>query len=34
MEENDYVDRQFVDFIDVPEGPWLMVITISGPSCN
>jgi hypothetical protein len=34
MEENDYVDGQFVDFIDVPEGPWLRIITISGLSWN
>lgn len=31
MQDNDYTDWQFVDFIDVPDGPWLDYITISDP---
>ena len=31
MKDNDYTDWQFVDFKDVPDGPWLKVITISNP---
>jgi len=29
MKDNDYTDWQFVDFKDVPDGPWLKCITIS-----
>lgn len=31
MKDNDYTDWQFVDFKDVPDGPWLKYITISNP---
>ncbi len=31
MKNNDYTDWQFVDFEDVPDGPWLQYITISNP---
>ena len=31
MKDNDYTDWQFVDFEDVPDGPWLRYITISNP---
>jgi len=29
LEDMDYVDWQFIDFEDVPEGPWKTIITIS-----
>jgi len=32
MKDNDIVSWQFVDFKDVPEGPWLRIITISHPN--
>ena len=31
MKDNDYTDWQFVDFANVPDGPWLEYITISNP---
>jgi len=31
MKDNDYTDWQFVDFSNVPDGPWLRYITISNP---
>jgi len=34
IEGADYTDWQFVDFIDVPDGPWLDVISISNPRWN
>jgi hypothetical protein len=34
MIDNDYVHWQFVDFEDVPEGPWKKVITTSNPNWN
>jgi hypothetical protein len=34
MTDNDYTDWKFVDFIDVPDGPWLRVISISNPTWN
>ncbi len=34
MNDNDFTHWQFVDFKDVPDGPWLRVITISNPMWN
>ncbi|MFW6138277.1 MAG: hypothetical protein ACOC7U_03800 [Spirochaetota bacterium] len=32
MEDNDYTSWKFVDFKDVPDGPWLEVVTTSPPT--
>jgi len=32
MKDNDFTDWQFVNFEDVPDGPWLDIITVSDPN--